>query len=96
MLDFLLTDPLASSDVTFLCTKPEYAGKGTGTMLLKKVMNQAAADKLPVILESTMNAMTFYEKLGFHVAESLELMLPPRGSSEATERYEERCMVWGT
>lgn len=41
-----------------------------------------------------MNAVTFYERLGFKVQEKLEMTLPARGSSEPTELYEERTMVW--
>ena len=50
------------------------------------------------MLESTMNAVSFYERLGFQDASghgsSIEMKLPARGRSEPTEVYEERCMVW--
>lgn len=54
----------------------------------------AAADGMAVVLESTMGAVSFYEKLAFGVSKNLEMMLPPRGSDEPTERYEERFMIW--
>lgn len=54
----------------------------------------AAEDGKAVVLESTMSAVSFYERLGFEIAKSLDMMLPPRGSSDPTELYEERCMVW--
>lgn len=41
-----------------------------------------------------MSAVSFYQRLDFKVAKSLDMMLPPRGSSDPTELYEERCMVW--
>lgn len=63
-------------------------------MLLSKVQELAAAENLPIVLEATMNAVTFYQKLGFEVIDELSMMLPPRGSTEPTEFYEERCMIW--
>ncbi|CAM1506433.1 Fc.00g060740.m01.CDS01 [Cosmosporella sp. VM-42] len=80
--------------VTFLCTDPECSGRGAATMLLRQVLAKAAADNLPVVLESTMPAVSFYERLGFDIRRDLELMVPPQGSSEPTERYAEKVMVW--
>ncbi|KAK7421513.1 hypothetical protein QQZ08_009928 [Neonectria magnoliae] len=62
--------------------------------LLREVQAKAAADRVPAILEATMNAVTFYERLGFDIRLELAMMLPPRGSSEPTEHYTERTMVW--
>lgn len=81
-------------DVTFLCTNPRHGRKGAASGLLRQVQRLAAEDGIAVVLESTMNAVTFYQKLGFQVMRSLDMMLPPRGSSDPTELYEERCMVW--
>ncbi|KAL7811452.1 acyl-CoA N-acyltransferase [Trichoderma aethiopicum] len=79
---------------TYLCTDPSFAGRGAATLLLKRVQDLAAAEGLPVVLEATMNAVGFYEKMGFEVRDELSMVLPRRGASEATEVYEERCMVW--
>ncbi|KAL7932711.1 acyl-CoA N-acyltransferase [Trichoderma chlorosporum] len=79
---------------TYLCTDPRWAGRGAASLLLRKVQELAAADGLPLVLEATMNAVTFYQKMGFEIRDELSMMLPPRGSSEPTEFYEERCMVW--
>jgi ribosomal protein S18 acetylase RimI-like enzyme len=46
------------------------------------------------VLEATMNAVGFYEKMGFEVRDELSMVLPRRGADEPTEVYEERCMVW--
>lgn len=54
----------------------------------------AAADGMAVVLESTMEAVSFYQKLGFQVALNLSMMLPSRDSGVPTELYEEKCMVW--
>lgn len=82
--------------MTFLCTKPEFAGKGAASKLLRQVQERASADGLTVILESTTNAVTFYERLGFTTTQSLEMMLPARGATAPTELYEERCMKWAS
>ncbi|UKZ80965.1 hypothetical protein TrVFT333_008731 [Trichoderma virens FT-333] len=79
---------------TYLCTDPRWAGRGAASLLLRKVQDLAAADGLPLVLEATMNAVTFYQKMGFEIRDELSMMLPPRGSSEPTEFYEEKCMVW--
>ncbi|KAM0250359.1 hypothetical protein ACHAQJ_008667 [Trichoderma viride] len=73
---------------------PRWAGRGAASLLLRKVQELATADNLPIVLEATMNAVTFYQKMGFETMDELSMMLPPRGSSEPTEFYEERCMVW--
>lgn len=80
--------------MTYLCTDPEFGGRGAGSTLLRRVQAEAGAENMPVILEATMNAVSFYEKLGYQVQDELEMMLPARGSDEPTEHYEERIMVW--
>lgn len=62
--------------------------------MLRSVLDKAAAAGVPVVLEATMNAVTFYERLGFEIRQELTMMLPPRGSNEPTEHYAERTMVW--
>ncbi|KAK5987830.1 hypothetical protein PT974_11964 [Cladobotryum mycophilum] len=79
---------------TYICTDPRFGGKGAGSLLIRKVQELAAAEKLPVVIEATMNAVTFYEKHGFETKDELSLMLPPRGSDKPTVLYEERCMIW--
>ncbi|UKZ59661.1 uncharacterized protein TrAtP1_000962 [Trichoderma atroviride] len=79
---------------TYICTDPRWAGRGAASLLMRKVQELAARDNLPIVLEATMNAVTFYQKMGFEIRDGLSMMLPLRGSSEPTEVYEERCMVW--
>lgn len=81
-------------DVTYLCTDPEFQGRGTASALLRRVQAEAASENAPVILEATMNAVSFYQRFGFHIKEELDMVLPKRGSDEPTENYEERIMVW--
>lgn len=80
--------------MTFLCTDPGHGGRGAASALLRKVQDSAAAENMPVVLESTMEAVAFYKKFGFKVAKGLGMMLPPRGSDKPTELYEEKSMVW--
>jgi hypothetical protein len=54
----------------------------------------AAADGMPVYLESTEVAVPMYEKLGFKVIDGFEMQIPRPGSAELTQVYREACMVW--
>ncbi|KAM5348723.1 hypothetical protein ACJ41O_008546 [Fusarium nematophilum] len=80
--------------VSYLCTNPEFGGRGAASGLLRRVQAAGSEEHVSVILEATMNAVSFYQRLGFEIREELDMMLPPRGSTEPTERYEERTMVW--
>ncbi|KAF4344925.1 gnat family protein acetyltransferase [Fusarium beomiforme] len=80
--------------VTYLCTDPKFNGRGAASTLLGRVQAEASKENVPAILEATMNAVSFYQKLGFQIREELNMMLPARGSDEPTEYYEERVMVW--
>ncbi|KAF4455557.1 gnat family acetyltransferase [Fusarium austroafricanum] len=83
-----------TKNVTYLCTNPEFNCRGAASTLLRRVQAEAAKENAPVILEATINAVSFYQKLGFQIQEELNMMLPVRGSDEPTEFYEERVMVW--
>lgn len=82
--------------MSYLCTKPGHAGQGAASELLRQVQERAAKEGMAVILESTMNAVSFYERLGFQIALKFDLLLPPPGGYEWTDLYEERSMVWKT
>ncbi|POR34406.1 Uncharacterized protein TPAR_05366 [Tolypocladium paradoxum] len=82
------------SHVTFLCTDPNWGGRGAASKLLRRVQELAAADGMAMMLEATMEGVPLYHKLGFETAQELHMMLPLRGSSEPSQPYEERCMVW--
>lgn len=91
----LILDSLSFSlDVTYLCTHPKWSGRGAASGLLRKLQDKARAERVPAVLEATMTAITFYQRLGFELRQELEMTLPPRGSSEPTERYLEQSMVW--
>ncbi|KAK3333778.1 hypothetical protein B0T19DRAFT_459222 [Cercophora scortea] len=82
--------------LAFVCTDPAYQGQGAGKLLTRKVLDMAAAEGVPVYLESTMMAVSLYERLGFKAIDAFEMKIPGRasGSSEAGEVYREVCMVW--
>jgi GNAT superfamily N-acetyltransferase len=80
--------------LTFVCTDPAYQGRGAGSLLSRKVLEMAAADGMPVYLESTEVAIPMYEKLGFKVIDGFEMEIPSPGSAGLTEVYREACMVW--
>ncbi|KAK4241769.1 acyl-CoA N-acyltransferase [Achaetomium macrosporum] len=80
--------------LNFVCTDPGYQGEGAGSLLTRKVLEMAAADGLPVYLESTEVAVQLYTKLGFQVLDGFEMSIPRAGSAELSEVYRELCMVW--
>ena len=65
-----------------------------GSLLTREVLGLAAADGLPVYLESTQVAVPMYQRLGFKIIDGFEMEIPRRGSAEAVEVYRETCMVW--
>src|SRR5688572_13788274 len=44
---------------------PEWAGRGVGTALLRRAVALAGGPETPVRLEAMLNAVRFYERLGF-------------------------------
>ncbi|PHH59818.1 hypothetical protein CDD81_2557 [Ophiocordyceps australis] len=80
--------------VVFLCTAPQYTRQGAARLLMRRVQQRAAADKMPVILESTMEGTALYTSLGFQAVRQLEMKLPARASHHAAEVYRELIMVW--
>ncbi|KAJ6437792.1 dihydroxy-acid dehydratase [Purpureocillium lavendulum] len=84
----------ATIDVTFLCTDPKWGGRGAASTLLRHVQERAAAEGMAIILEATMEGVRLYQKLGFAISQELHMKLPSRGSTQPTEPYEERCMIW--
>jgi hypothetical protein len=65
-------------------------------VLTRKVLELAAADGLPVYLESTEGAVPLYTKLGFQLLDGFQMRIPPGAGSAGLddEVYRESCMVW--
>lgn len=88
------TDLIFNTGLTFVCTDPKFQGNGAGSSLARKVQDAAEAAGVPVYLESTMEAVKMYEKLGFLPVDSFKMTIPGHGQEERTEFYEETCMLW--
>jgi ribosomal protein S18 acetylase RimI-like enzyme len=80
--------------VTFLCTDPTSERQGAASSLMCEVQRAAALAGMPVVLESTVESVGFYERLGFEIRDEFSMMLPAPGASEPTEKYVEKSMVW--
>ncbi|KAH6842996.1 hypothetical protein B0I37DRAFT_418129 [Chaetomium sp. MPI-CAGE-AT-0009] len=80
--------------LSFVCIDPAYQGQGAGSLLTRKVLAMAAADGLPVYIESTDVAVSMYQRLGFTTIDRFEMRLPRPGFTALSEIYREECMVW--
>nr|XP_036587835.1 uncharacterized protein CTRU02_01847 [Colletotrichum truncatum]KAF6798976.1 hypothetical protein CTRU02_01847 [Colletotrichum truncatum] len=83
--------PKGVLDLTFLCTDDRFRGRGAGTALMRAVTKEAKGKGLQVFLESTMDAVPFYEKLGFVKVGGFRMSIPAQ--VEAGGVYEEVCML---
>ncbi|KHN99114.1 GNAT family acetyltransferase [Metarhizium album ARSEF 1941] len=83
-----------TTDVTFLCTDPKWGGRGAASALLRELEAMAEDAGKAIVLEGVISAVPLYKRLGFETRQQLQMMLPPRGSTERTERYLEHTMVW--
>ncbi|KAG7052581.1 GNAT family acetyltransferase [Colletotrichum scovillei] len=80
--------------LTFLCTDYRFRGRGAGKALVHAATEAARAEGLPVFLESTTDAVPFYETLGFVTIGGFHMSLP--GGAPSTDRvtiYEEILMI---
>ncbi|KAK6958487.1 hypothetical protein Daesc_001288 [Daldinia eschscholtzii] len=59
--------------LTFMGTDPAYQGRGAASMMVRWGMEQSRIDLAPAYLESTIEAATFYKKLGFTALEKISL-----------------------
>ena len=55
----------APGEVVAVFVDPQWSRKGVGTALLSRALSAAAGTPRPVRLESTLNAVSFYERRGF-------------------------------
>ncbi|WQF86163.1 Putative GNAT domain, acyl-CoA N-acyltransferase [Colletotrichum destructivum] len=80
--------------LTFICTDLRFRGHGVGTLLMRAVTEVAKTEGLPVFLESTIDAVPFYEKLGFVRVGGFRMSIPVDGPPSPKEGfYEEVCML---
>lgn len=95
-------------DLTFVCIDTKYQGRGAGSLLTRRLLElvEDAQDEdgpLPVYLESTMEAVPMYERLGFKAVDGFEMEIPALGMSSGEDEgkaegekttYREVCMVY--
>ncbi|KAK3503447.1 hypothetical protein B0T13DRAFT_486292 [Neurospora crassa] len=70
--------------LTFVCIDPKYQGRGAGSLLTRRLLElvedtQEEHGPLPVYLESTMEAVPTYERLGFKAVDGFGMELPALG-----------------
>ncbi|KAB5542860.1 acyl-CoA N-acyltransferase [Coniochaeta sp. 2T2.1] len=82
--------------LAFVCTDPEFQRLGAGSQLTRHILEKARADGMPIYLESTLDTVHMYERLGFRKVDAFHMKIPrPGGDPEhLSEIYEEVCMVW--
>lgn len=56
-------------EVVAVFVDPDFANRGVGSLLLERALNLAQVDRHSVRLESTLNAVPFYERFGFSQVE---------------------------
>lgn len=74
--------------LTFIGTDPLHERRGAATSLTRWGLDRCAENKIPAYLESTLNAVPFYERLGFKTMERLSIDL------EGPVIYEEACCLY--
>ena len=74
--------------LTFIGTDPQFERRGAATSLIKWGLDKSRESNIPAYLESTLNAVPLYERLGFKTMENLSIDL------EESFMYEEACCVF--
>jgi predicted N-acetyltransferase YhbS len=74
--------------LTFIGTDPSHERRGAASSLTRWGLDRCVKNKIPAYLESTLNAVPFYEKLGFKITERLSIEL------EGPVVYEEACCLY--
>ncbi|PYH89593.1 acyl-CoA N-acyltransferase [Aspergillus ellipticus CBS 707.79] len=79
-------------NLSFIATDPAYGRCGAGSLLMNWALKRAEKETVPVALESTMDAVPFYERLGFRTEAQISMSLG--GPGEEFMPYEERFLVF--
>lgn len=61
---------------------------------MRLIQEKAKVAALPIYLESTLEAVDLYQRLGFVEVDGLQMPIPARGSTTPCDIYKEVCMVW--
>jgi GNAT superfamily N-acetyltransferase len=74
--------------LTYICTDPSHERHGAGSLLVGWGIQRSKSEKMPLYLESTLQAANFYKKCGFVAEDTVTLQLPDAGK-ECSKVYEE-------
>lgn len=91
---FLITTHMAWTDLSFVATDPRHQRLGAGSMLVNWGLERCKRENAVALLESTMEAAPFYEKLGFCAEETISMRLDEVGEGGRGEDYEEVCFAF--
>ncbi|RSL62882.1 hypothetical protein CEP54_005483 [Fusarium duplospermum] len=80
--------------LVYVSTDPNHQGHGAASRLLSRLMEVAVSKRLPIWLESTMNAVSFYEKKEWKKVCKICTPAPGNNSEFPGDVYEEQGMLW--
>jgi GNAT superfamily N-acetyltransferase len=82
---------LTKIELTYIAVDAAYARQGVGVMMVQWALDRCEAEGYPTYVESTVDAVGFYEKMGFEVAGRIRLDLVEVGEkgNGRGEVYEE-------
>lgn len=79
---------LPSYHLSFIGTDPQYERRGAATSLMQWGLDRCRRRNIPAYLESTLDAVPFYEQLGFRKMCTVSIIL------EESVNYEEACCLF--
>lgn len=74
--------------LTFIGTDPQHERRGAATALIQWGLERCCKSNVPAYLESTLNAVPFYERLGFKTRHKISIVL------QGSVVYQESCCVY--
>lgn len=85
---------LIQPGLTYIGTDPKHERCGAASLLVQWGLDRSTSENVPIVLESTMNAVPFYEKLGFRSEAYISMPLYGIGEDGKQMLYEEVCLVF--
>ncbi|KAH1567043.1 hypothetical protein KXV68_007508 [Aspergillus fumigatus] len=80
--------------LSFIATDPSYALRGAGSLLVNWGIERSKEENIPIALESTLDAVPFYQRLGFQTEARISMPLEGIGKDGEAILYEEECLVY--
>ena len=81
-------------DLRFLATHPLHECHGAASLLIQWRINRCTADRVPALLESTVDAGPLYRRHGFKAIEDVSMALEPQSQDEKPTLYRETCFLY--